>query len=109
MAHVHRVHKTFSIGMLTTRSFLHSCRILLPLETARAKQARTREGVLLKLLHRNPAKASGRELYFKDLVAATKEAVGGDSRALPKQSHWYLMATHAEMHKGLPSEDRGHI
>eukprot|EP00974_Lingulodinium_polyedra_P015021 1453576-Lingulodinium_polyedra.AAC.1 len=105
MALVHRCHKTMEAPMLSTRSHLHSVRLLLPLETKEDRMIKVQEERLQRLSRGNKAKTTGRHIYFGELMKSAIAALP-QGATLSQESKEHIMSTHGRMYKALSAEQK---
>ena len=101
-ATMRRFHPELTLDQHLARSFLHQCRHLFT-PTAEQQSQAALEKRLLRLQNRR-ASVTGRNLFFKDLVAQTRQRLGGAT--LSREALQQLMSRHVSFYTALSPEEQ---
>lgn len=106
---LHKAQRTAGLDVLTARSMLHMLWPLLPspagTEEGRKGAASALEERERRLLKRSPHKVSGRQLFFKDMVAEALARAGGVGQ-LSQPAMRDIMAKHSQLYSQLGQESK---
>ena len=101
-ATIRRFHPELALDQHLARAYLHQCRHLFtPTEEQQAQEALEKR--LCRLQSRRGS-VTGRNLFFKDLVAQTRQSLGGGS--LSKDALKQLMLRHVAYYNALSPEEQ---
>ena len=103
---VKKHHAEIGMDTLCLRALVHTMRLILPSRSMEEKMLDREHRRLCALMSRNPAKVSGRNLFFRDLLDVAKDR-GVSSTKPGEKVHELIMRRHSVHWTNMAPERRG--